>query len=86
MQLPLVHLTDQIDTEAVMRFLRRENKPPLQIDPPGSDQRMVGPQPDPRIPSLAGERQAGVDQPTPQTVAPPLWEHQQDPQLGQWAA
>src|SRR5262249_36644243 len=80
-EVEFVGLADQVDSEAVVRLLRDEPESARQVEAPGGDQRVVGPQAQPGVPGGAREVHAGVDQPAAQTVPPRIRMYKQDAQL-----
>src|SRR5688572_2294523 len=80
-QVELIGLADEIDSEAVVRFLLGKNEATVEVDVPRGDERIVGPQDHPGVARRAGEVQAGVDESAAESVAARLRVDQQQAQL-----
>lgn len=77
----MVDLTDEVDAEAMVRFLRLQDEAASQIDRARGHKRMIGPQSHLGVAGLRSESDAGVDEPTAESAAPASWFYQQDAQL-----
>jgi hypothetical protein len=80
-EVELVHLTDQVDTEAVVWLLLEQDEAARHVDPARRFERMVGPQPQPGVAGPSGEVHAGVHE-SPAEARPPFGRFdEQDSQL-----
>lgn len=80
-QVQLVDLPDQVGAVAVMRLLVDQREPAGQVDPAGGNERIVRPQPHPRIAGSPSERDTLVDELRTDPVPTPDRVDQQDPEL-----
>jgi len=64
-----------------MRLLADQLAPALEVDTPGRDQRIIGPQPRFLVADVAGEAERRVEKAAAESTAPSVGMHEQDAQL-----
>ena len=75
----LVDLSDEVDAEAMVRLFGLQDKAARQVDPPGGDERVVGPQLHASIAGTAGEDDALVHELASEVMASGGGVDKQDP-------